>query len=42
MGAGRDIDVAGSRTGTMSGQILLLSRGLLCLMVGIKMFKTDK
>ena len=42
IGAGLDIDVAGSLTGTMFGQILLLITGLLYLMVGIKMFKTDK
>ena len=42
IGAGLDIDVAGSLTGTIVGQILLLITGLLYLMVGIKMFKTDK
>lgn len=42
IGAGLDIDVAGSLTGTILGQILLLITGLLYLMVGIKMFKTDK
>lgn len=42
IGAGLDIDVAGSLTGTIFGQILLLITGLLYLMVGIKMFKTDK
>ena len=42
IGAGLDIDVAGSLTGTIVGQILILITGLLYLMVGIKMFKTDK
>jgi len=42
IGAGLDIDVAGSLTGTIVGQILLLITGLLYMMVGIKMFKTDK
>lgn len=42
IGAGLDIDVKGSLTGNLIGQILLLITGLLYLMVGIKMFKTDK
>ena len=42
IGAGLDIDVAGSLTGNFIGQVLLLITGLLYLMVGIKMFKTDK
>ena len=42
IGAGLDIDVAGSLTGNKIGQVLLLVTGLLYLMVGIKMFKTDK
>ena len=42
IGAGLDIDVAGSLTGNFIGQLLLLITGLLYLMVGIKMFKTDK
>ncbi len=42
IGAGLGIDVKGSLTGNMAGQALLLITGLLYLMVGIKMFKTDK
>lgn len=42
IGAGLDIDVKGSLTGNLFGQILLLITGILYLMVGIKMFKTDK
>lgn len=42
IGAGLDIDVKGSLTGNLVGQILLLITGILYLMVGIKMFKTDK
>ena len=36
------IDVKGSLTGNLFGQILLLITGLLYLMVGVKMFGTDK
>lgn len=42
IGAGLEIDVVGSLTGNMFGQILLLITGLLYLMVGMKMFRTDK
>lgn len=42
IGAGLGIDVKGSLIGNMFGQALLLITGLLYLMVGIKMFKTDK
>lgn len=42
IGAGLGIDVKGSLTGNMAGQALLLITGLLYLMVGVKMFKTDK
>ena len=42
IGAGLGIDVKGSLTGNIAGQALLLITGLLYLMVGIKMFKTDK
>ena len=42
IGAGLEIDVKGSLTGNLFGQILLLITGLLYLMVGVKMFGTDK
>ena len=42
IGAGLGIDVKGSLTGNLFGQILLLITGLLYLMVGVKMFGTDK
>ena len=42
IGAGLDIDVKGSLTGNLFGQILMLITGILYLMVGIKMFQTDK
>ena len=42
IGAGLGIDVKGSLTGNVIGQILLLVTGLLYLMVGVKMFGTDK
>ena len=42
IGAGLDIDVRGCLTGNLFGQLLLLMTGLLYLMVGMKMFKTDK
>lgn len=42
IGAGLGIDVKGSLTGNMIGQFLLLVTGLLYLMVGAKMFGTDK
>ena len=42
IGAGLGIDVNGCLTGNVIGQILLLITGLLYLMVGVKMFGTDK
>ncbi len=42
IGAGLEIDVKGSLTGNLFGQILLLITGFLYLMVGVKMFGTDK
>ncbi|MDO5292741.1 MAG: hypothetical protein Q4F05_08325 [bacterium] len=42
IGAGLAIDVKGSLTGNVFGQLLLLITGFLYLMFGIKMFKTDK
>lgn len=42
IGAGLGIDVKGSLTGNLFGQILLLITGLLYLMVGVKIFGTDK
>lgn len=42
IGAGLGIDVKGSLTGNLFGQILLLITGLLYLMVRVKMFGTDK
>lgn len=42
IGAGLGIDVKGSLTENIVGQILLFITGLLYLLVGIKMFKTDK
>lgn len=42
IGAGLGIDVKGSLTGNLFGQILLLITGLLYLMVGVKMLGTDK
>lgn len=42
IGAGLGIDVKGSLIGNLFGQILLLITGLLYLMVGVKMFGTDK
>lgn len=42
IGTGIGIDVVGCLTGNMFGQILLFITGILYLMVGIKMFGTDK
>lgn len=42
IGAGLDIPVKESLTGTVAGQFLLLVTGILYLLVGIKMFQTDK
>ena len=42
IGTGLDIDVVGCLTGSIFGQILLFITGILYLMVGIKMFGTDK
>lgn len=42
IGAGLGIDVKGILTGNLAGQIILLLTGLLYLMVGVKMFGTDK
>lgn len=42
IGIGIGIDVVGCLTGNMFGQILLFITGILYLMVGIKMFGTDK
>lgn len=42
IGAGLDIPVKESLTGTVAGQFLLLVTGILYLCVGIKMFQTDK
>lgn len=42
IGAGLGIDVKGSLNGNLFGQSLLLITGLLYLMVGVKMFGTDK
>ena len=42
IGAGLDIDVRGILTGNIVGQALLCVTGFLYLMVGVKMFGTDK
>ena len=42
IGTGLGIDVVGCLTGNVFGQILLFITGILYLMVGIKMFGTDK
>lgn len=42
IGTGLGIDVVGSLTGNSFGQMLLFLTGILYLMVGIKMFGTDK
>lgn len=42
IGTGLGIDVVGSLTGNTFGQVLLFLTGILYLMVGIKMFGTDK
>lgn len=42
IGAGLGIDVQGGLTENVIGQFLLFLTGILYLMVGIKMFKTDK
>lgn len=42
IGAGLGIDVQGGLTENIAGQFLLFVTGILYLLVGIKMFKTDK
>lgn len=42
IGAGLGIDVKGSLTGNVVGQGLLCVAGFLYLLVGVKMFGTDK
>ena len=42
IGAGLGIDVKGILTGNVIGQALLCATGFLYLLVGVKMFGTDK